>query len=77
MLVAIEVNHSIIRQVGQSMHGVIRALMQVWAYRFGRTQKLHMLVLDVVYPEQLPEGTAQQQAKWLQAYFEKLIATPE
>jgi len=77
VLVAIEVNHSIIRQVGQSMHGVIRALMQVWAYRFGRTQILHMRVLDVVYPEQLPEGTAQQQAKWLQAYFEKLIATPE
>lgn len=74
VLVYIDVNHSIARQVGQWLHGVVRALMQVWAYRFGRSLKLHMHVLDVVYPQQLPEGSAKQQTAWLQAHFEKLTA---
>ena len=74
VLVYIDVNHSIARQVGQWFHGVVRALMQVWAYRFGRSLKLHMHVLDVVTPDQLPEGSAQQQTAWLQAHFDKLAA---
>ena len=74
VLVAIDVNHSIVRQVGQSIHGVVRALLQVWAYRFGRRQQLHLRVLDVVYPAQLPNGSAQHQAAWLQARFERLSA---
>ena len=43
-------------------------------YRFGRSLRLHMHVLDVVYPEQLPEGTPQQQTAWLQARFDELAA---
>jgi 1-acyl-sn-glycerol-3-phosphate acyltransferase len=74
VLVYVDVNHSIARQVSQRLHGVVRALMQVWAYRFGRSLKLHLHVLDVVTPEQLPEGSAQQQTNWLQARFEKLAA---
>lgn len=72
VLVYIEVNHSVIRQLGQRVHGVVRALLQVWAYRFGRTQKLYLHVLDVVYPEQLPEGSLNAQTKWLQARFDRL-----
>jgi 1-acyl-sn-glycerol-3-phosphate acyltransferase len=72
VLVYIDVNHSIIRQLGQSVHGVVRALLQVWAFRFGRSQKLHMHVLDVIYPEQIPAGTAKEQTKWLQARFNSL-----
>jgi len=74
VLIYIDINHSVMRQIGQKFHGVVRALMQVWAYRFGRSLKLHMHVLDVVYPEQLPEGTPQQQTAWLQARFEQLAA---
>lgn len=74
VLVYVDVNHSVARQVGQWFHGVVRALMQVWAYRLGCSLKLHLHVLDVVMPEQLPEGSAQQQTAWLQAHFEKLAA---
>jgi len=72
VLVYIDVNHSVIRQLGQRMHGVVRALLQVWAYRFGRTQKLHLHVLDVIYPEQIPEGSLKNQTEWLQARFDRL-----
>ncbi len=72
VLVYIEVNHSVIRQLGQRVHGVVRALMQVWAYRFGRTQKLHLHVLDLIQPGQIPEGTAKAQTEWLQAHFDRL-----
>ncbi len=72
VLVYIDVNHSIVRQLGQRAHGVARALLQVWAYRFGRSQKLHMHVLDVIYPEQLPAGTAKTQTEWLQTRFDEL-----
>jgi len=74
VLVYIDVNHSVIRQLGQTIHGVVRALLQVWAYRFGRTQKLHMHVLDVIYPEQIPEGTTKSQTQWLQSRFNRLAA---
>lgn len=74
VLVYVDVNHSVARQVGQWFHGVVRALMQVWAYRLGCSLKLHLHVLDVVMPEQLPEGSVQQQTAWLQAHFEKLAA---
>ena len=74
VLVYIDVNHSVIRQLGQSIHGVVRALLQVWAYRFGRSQKLHLHVLEVIYPEQIPKGTAKDQTRWLQARFDRLAA---
>lgn len=74
VLVYVDINHSVIRQIGQAAHGVVRALLQVWAYRFGRTQKLHMHVLDVVYPEQIPAGTAKAQTEWLQTHFNKLAS---
>ncbi|GJM13380.1 MAG: hypothetical protein DHS20C12_17830 [Pseudohongiella sp.] len=74
VLVYIDVNHSLIRQLGQRAHGVVRALLQVWAYRFGRSQKLHMHVLEVVYPEQIPAGTTKAQTEWLQARFDTLAS---
>lgn len=74
VLVYIDVNHSIIRQLGQTVHGVVRALLQVWAYRFGRSQKLHLHVLDLIYPSQIPAGTAKAQTEWLQSRFDKLAA---
>jgi 1-acyl-sn-glycerol-3-phosphate acyltransferase len=73
VLVYIDVNQSVIRQLGQSIHGVVRALMQVWAYRFGRTQKLHLHVLEVIHPEQIPPGTLKAQTQWLQARFDSLV----
>ncbi|MBT8146707.1 MAG: 1-acyl-sn-glycerol-3-phosphate acyltransferase, partial [Gammaproteobacteria bacterium] len=33
VLIYVDVNHSVIRQLGQRVHGVVRALMQVWGYR--------------------------------------------
>ena len=75
VLIYVDVNHSVIRQLGQRAHGVVRALMQVWGYRFGRSQKLHMHVLDVLGPEELPAGTAKQQTVWLQSHFDKLAAS--
>jgi len=72
VLIYVDVNHSVIRQLGQRAHGVVRALLQVWAYRFGRTQRLHMHVLDVVSPENIPAGTAREQTAWLQAHFNSL-----
>lgn len=74
VLVYVDVNHSVIRQLGQSIHGVVRALLQVWAFRFGRSQKLHLHVLDVINPGDIPEGTAKQQTQWLQTRFDKLAA---
>lgn len=74
VLVYIDVNHSLIRQLGQTVHGVVRALLQVWAYRFGRSQKLHLHVLDVIYPGDIPVGTAKAQTEWLQAHFDTLAA---
>ena len=73
VLVYVDVNHSVTRQLGQSLHGVIRALMQVWAYRLGRTQKLHLHVLDVIYPGDIPAGTLKAQTEWLQAHFNTLL----
>lgn len=73
VLVYVDIDHSVIRQLGQSLHGVIRALMQVWAYRFGRTQKLHLHVLDVIYPGDIPDGTLKAQTEWLQARFNSLV----
>ena len=73
VLIYVDVKHSIVRQLGQRAHGVVRALLQVWGYRFGRSQKLHMHVLDVVEPEDLPAGSAKQQINWLQAHFDKLV----
>lgn len=72
VLVYIEVRRSLVRQLAQSVHGVLRALIQVWAFRLGRTQKLHMHVLDVVQPDQLPSGSPQEQTDWLQARFDQL-----
>jgi 1-acyl-sn-glycerol-3-phosphate acyltransferase len=73
VLVYIEVRPSLTRQLAQSIHGVVRALIQVWAFRLGRTQKLHMHVLDVVQPDQLPNGSSQAQTAWLQARFNQLV----
>lgn len=74
VLVYIDVRHSLIRQLGQSAHGVVRALLQVWAYRFGRSQKLHMHVLDVIYPGDIPAGSIRAQTEWLQTHFDRLAA---
>jgi len=74
VLIYVDVNHSVIRQLGQRAHGVVRALLQVWGFRFGRSQKLHMHVLDVVEPEDLPDGRARQQTVWLHARFDELAA---
>lgn len=72
VLVFTDMNRSAIRQLSQSIHGVVRALLQVWAYRFGRTQKLHLHVLEVIQPDQIPPGTAREQTDWLQQRFEDL-----
>ncbi|MFK7865405.1 MAG: 1-acyl-sn-glycerol-3-phosphate acyltransferase [Pseudohongiellaceae bacterium] len=72
VLVYIDVKHSIVRQLAQRIHGVARALIQVWGFRFGRSQKLHVYVLDVIAPEQLPAGSAQEQTHWLQTRFDLL-----
>jgi 1-acyl-sn-glycerol-3-phosphate acyltransferase len=77
VLLYVDVNHSVIRQMAQGIHGVVRAIIQVWAYRFGRSQKLHMHVLDVVYPQEIPKGTVKEQTQWLQAHFDKLAAAVE
>lgn len=74
VLIYVDVNHSVVRQLGQRMHGVVRALLQVWGYRFGRTQKLHMHVLDVIEPGNLPDGSAKHQTLWLQARFDERAA---
>jgi len=72
VLIYVDVNDSVIRQLGQRIHGVVRALLQVWGYRFGRSQKLHMHVLGVVEPGELPSGSARQQTDWLQVRFDEL-----
>lgn len=72
VLVYVDVRHSAGRQICQRIHPVLRALVQVWAYRFCRTQKLHMHVLDVVSPDLLPTGDVYQQTQWLQARFDRL-----
>jgi 1-acyl-sn-glycerol-3-phosphate acyltransferase len=74
VLIYVDVNHSVIRQLGQRVHGVVRALLQVWGYRFGRSQKLHLHVLDVVEPGDVPAGPARDQTLWLQARFDRLAA---
>ncbi|WP_154650822.1 lysophospholipid acyltransferase family protein [Reinekea blandensis] len=74
VLVYVDVRHSTWRQIGQRIHPVVRALAQVWSYRFFRTQKLHMHILDVVHPDQLPQGDVREQTQWLQAHFDKLSA---
>lgn len=74
VLVYSDMRHSIIRQAAQRVHPVVRALVQVWSFRFKRSQKLHLHVLDVVQPTDLPPGTVQEQTAWLQTRFNELSA---
>lgn len=74
VLVYVDVRHSALRQIGQRIHPVVRALAQVWGYRFYRTQKLHMHILDVIQPDQLPPGDVREQTRWLQQHFDRLSA---
>jgi 1-acyl-sn-glycerol-3-phosphate acyltransferase len=72
VLVFADMRHSAFRQLCQRVHPVVRALAQVFSYRFGRTQKLHMHVLAVVHPNDLPKGTPQEKTRWLQTTYNTL-----
>jgi len=77
VLVHMAMRHSITRQLAQRIHPIARALLQIWSFRFGRSQQLHMKVLAVVYPKDIPNGTVQEQTVWLQAKFNELADQPE
>lgn len=72
VLVHLEMNMSVIRHLLQRISPILRGLVQVWAYRFGRSQKMHFTVLKVVYPQDLPNQTLALQTKWLQNEFNRL-----
>lgn len=74
VLVYMDMNQSALRQLCQRIHPVVRALAQVWAFRFKHRQKLHMHVLTVIQPEDIPEGSAQNKTQWLQNRFNELAA---
>ena len=72
VLVFADMHQSAFRQLCQRLHPVVRALAQVFSYRFGRTQKLHLHVLAVVQPSDFPDGTPQEKTRWMQAKFNTL-----
>jgi len=67
VLVDVQMPRSPIRQLLHGIHPVLRAIVQVWAYRLGKHQRIHLRVVAVIMPAELPEeGTVYEQALWLQ-----------
>lgn len=67
VLVDVVMPDSPIRQLLHGLHPIARALVQVWAYRLGKRQTIHLRVVDIVQPADLPsEQPLPEQAAWLQ-----------
>lgn len=67
VLVDVQMPRAPLRQILHGINPVLRAVVQVWAYRLGKHQKIHMRVIEVVPVSELPaEGSLADQALWLQ-----------
>ncbi|WP_394169931.1 1-acyl-sn-glycerol-3-phosphate acyltransferase [Saccharospirillum alexandrii] len=67
VLVDVQMPRAPVRQLLHRIHPVLRAIVQVWAYRLGRHQSIHMRVVEVIAVNDLPsERSLSDQALWLQ-----------
>lgn len=67
VLVDVAMPESPIRQLLHGLHPIARAVAQVWAYRLGKRQTIHLRVVDVIQPDDLPaDQSLPEQAAWLQ-----------
>lgn len=67
VLVDVQMPRAPVRQLLHRIHPVLRAVVQVWAYRLGRHQRIHMRVVEVIAVSDLPsERSLTDQALWLQ-----------
>lgn len=67
VLVNVEMPRAPWRQVLHGISPILRAVFQVWAYRLGKHQRIHMRVVEVIPVSDLPEdGSLADQALWLQ-----------
>ncbi|MEP4545948.1 MAG: 1-acyl-sn-glycerol-3-phosphate acyltransferase [Saccharospirillum sp.] len=67
VLVDVQMPRAPVRQLLHRIHPVLRAIVQVWAYRLGRHQHIHMRVVEVIAVSELPsESSLADQALWLQ-----------
>lgn len=73
VLVHVVMKESAFRQMAHKIHPVLRALCQVWAYRFGKRQQITLNILGVVPVDEFPVGSPNQQTKWLQAEFNQRV----
>lgn len=67
VLVDVQMPHAPLRQLLHGISPVLRAVFQVWAYRLGKHQRIHLRVVEVIPVSALPEeGRLADQALWLQ-----------
>jgi 1-acyl-sn-glycerol-3-phosphate acyltransferase len=71
VLIDVQMPRSPVRQLLHSIHPVLRAAIQVWAYRLGRHQSINMRVVEVITVGDLPEGSLNDQAQWLHSRLEE------
>ncbi|MGM0632346.1 MAG: 1-acyl-sn-glycerol-3-phosphate acyltransferase [Pseudomonadota bacterium] len=74
VLVHVGMADSPLRQMLHRIHPVLRALVQLWAYRFGRRQRITLTVRAVIRPSDLPtDMDVSSQAEWLQWKLESPV----
>ncbi|WP_028669207.1 1-acyl-sn-glycerol-3-phosphate acyltransferase [Saccharospirillum impatiens] len=67
VLVDVQMPRAPMRQLLHRIHPVLRAVVQVWAYRLGKHQTIHMRVVEVIAVSDLPaDCSLPDQALWLQ-----------
>lgn len=67
VLVDVQMPRAPVRQLLHRLHPVLRAVVQVWAYRLGKHQRIDMRVVEVVPVSELPvDCSLADQARWLQ-----------
>lgn len=71
VMVHVSMADSMLRQLAHKIHPVLRAICQVWAFRFGKHQAITLSIVGVVQPTELPEGSSREQTEWLQREFDK------
>lgn len=77
VLVDVEMPRAPWRQVLHGISPILRAVFQVWAYRLGKHQRIHMRVVEVIPVSDLPaDGSLADQALWLQNRLQAAQRSP-
>jgi 1-acyl-sn-glycerol-3-phosphate acyltransferase len=70
VLVHIDIDQPMVRQLVHAVNPVLRNLMQIWAYLLGRRHNVTLHLLEIIEPEDLLAGTVQQQTEWLRERYD-------